>query len=123
LQSKHFERRVAELPTLGHFAAMKSRVVAHLKMKPEAEGGRHAPFTEGYRPHFVIPPDGEYLCVTAIQCPGPVAPGDEVDVEFHLDYHPRVDYSALQVGTQFEMREGSRAVATGRIERRFDDVA
>ena len=36
---------------------MRPRVVVHLKMKPEADGGRHAPFTEGYRPHFVIPPD------------------------------------------------------------------
>ena len=101
---------------------MRPRVVVHLKMKPEAEGGRHGPFTEGYRPHFVIPPNGQYLGVTAIRCPGPVAPGDEADVEFHLDYHPRVDYSALQTGTLFEMREGPRAVATGRVERRYDDV-
>lgn len=101
---------------------MKSRVVVHLTMKPEDEGGRHAPFTEGYRPHFVIPPDGEYLAVTAIRCPGPVAPGDEADVEFHLDHHPRMDYSALQTGKLFEMREGPRAVATGRVERRYDDM-
>jgi hypothetical protein len=102
---------------------MKSRVVVHLKMKSESEGGRRAPFTEGYRAHFVVPPDGEYLGVTAIHCPGRVAPGDEAMVEFDLAYHPRVDYSGLQVGTQIEMREGPRAVATGRIERRIDDVS
>ncbi len=102
---------------------MRPRVVVHLKMKPEADGGRHAPFTEGYRPHLVIPPDGEYLGVIAIRCPGPVAPGDEADVEFDLVYHPQVDYSSLRQGAEVEMREGGRAVAIGRVERRFDDVA
>ena len=89
-------------------------------MKPEAEGGRHAPFTEGYRAHFVIPSDGEYLGVIATRCPGPVAPGDEAEVEFGLVYHPNVDYRALRARSGFEMREGARAVATGRVERRLD---
>jgi translation elongation factor EF-Tu-like GTPase len=101
---------------------MRPGVVVHLKMKLEADGGRHAPFTEGYRPHFVIQPDGEYLSVIATRCPGPVAPGDEAEVEFDLVYHPNVSYNALRAGTEFEMREGARAVATGRVERRLDDA-
>ncbi|XHS80500.1 hypothetical protein ACFJGW_00995 [Burkholderiaceae bacterium UC74_6] len=92
-------------------------------MKTEADGGRHAPFTEGYRPHLVVPPDGEYLGVTATCCAGPVAPGDEAEVQFDLDYHPALDYSALRIGTEFQMREGARTVAIGRVVRRFNDAA
>jgi translation elongation factor EF-Tu-like GTPase len=95
---------------------MTHRVLVHLKMKFEADGGQPAPFTEGYRPHFVIPPDGEYLGVVAARCPGPVGPGDEADVEFDLVYQPNVDYSALREGTEFEMHEGPRVVAIGRVK-------
>jgi translation elongation factor EF-Tu-like GTPase len=98
---------------------MNPHVLVHLKMKPESSGGRHAPFTEGYRPHLIVPSQGEWLGVTATRCPGPVAPGDEAEVEFALAYHPKVDYSALIVGADFEMHEGPRVVATGTVlERR-----
>jgi translation elongation factor EF-Tu-like GTPase len=101
---------------------MTPQVLVRLKMKLEESGGRHAAFTEGYRPHFVIPPDGEYLGVIATNCPGPVSPGDEADVEFAFVYHPKVDYSALRVGAEFEMREGPRAVAIGRVLERNDET-
>ena len=100
---------------------MTPRILVHLKMKSELDGGRSAPFTEGYRSHFMIPPDGEYLGVVATRCPGPVAPGDEVDVEFGLVYHPNVDYSALDVGVEFEMREGAKAVETGEVRSKLGD--
>lgn len=98
---------------------MAPRVLVHLKMKEEECGGRHAPFTEGYRPHFIVG-DGQWLGVVATYCPRPVAPGEEADVEFALMYHPNVDYSELNVGVEFEMQEGSRVVATGRVLRRND---
>ena len=91
-------------------------------MKPENEGGRHAPIAKGYRPHFTVGDGGDWLAVTAIRCPIHVAPGEEADVEFELDYHPNVDYSPLQVGAEFAMREGSRIVATGIVLERHDGV-
>jgi len=102
---------------------MTPRIVVRLNMKSEAQGGRPAAFTEGYRPHFVVPPSDVFLSVTASCCPGPVAPGDQADVAFVLDYHPKLDYSALRVGAEFEMREGPKVVAVGRVERWLSQVA
>ena len=90
---------------------------------PEDEagsGGRASCAVHGALSSFVIPSEGEYLGVIATRCPGPVAPGDEAEVEFGLVYHPNVDYRALRARSGFEMREGARAVATGRVERRLD---
>ena len=101
---------------------MKPRILVRLKLKLEQSGGRHAPFTQGYRPHFTVG-DGEWLSVTATQCPGPVAMGDEADVEFELDYHTKVDYSALSIGAEFAMHEGPRVVATGKVLQRHDHAA
>ncbi len=99
---------------------MIPRVLVHLKMKPESGGGRHAPFTEGYRPHFIVLGHSDWLGVTATRCPGPVAPGTEADVEFELVYHPKVDYAALHAGAEFTMQEGPRVVATGTVLERHD---
>lgn len=99
---------------------MTPRILVHLSMKEEQSGGRHAPFAEGYRPHFIVGA-GEWLGVIATRCFKPVAPGEEADVEFELVYHPNVDYSALCVGAEFEMHEGPRVVATGRVLQRNDD--
>ena len=101
---------------------MKPRILVHLKMRPEQSGGRHAPFTEGYRPHFTVG-GGEWLSVTVTQCPGLVAPGDEADVEFELDYHPELDYSALSVEAEFAMHEGPKVVASGKVLQRHDHGA
>jgi translation elongation factor EF-Tu-like GTPase len=100
---------------------MNPRVLVRLKMKPEESGGRHAPFTEGYRPHFVVS-EGEWLGVIATRCTGPVAPSDEADFEFELVYHPKVDYSPLTVGAEFAMHEGPRVVATGTVLERHEQL-
>src|SRR5262245_34968196 len=102
---------------------MKPSVVTRIQMKPEASGGRHAPFTEGYCPHFVVAGHSEWLGVRVVQCPGPVAPGDEAEVVFALMYHPQLDYSVLQVGTTFDVMEGPHAVATGRVLQIHHDTA
>lgn len=102
---------------------MQPRVLIHLQMKSTANGGRNLPFFEGYRPHLVVAPDGEYLGVRAVHCPGPVEPGKEAEVEFELMYDPNVDYGALRVGIEVEMREGGRTVAVGRVVRGIEEVA
>ena len=102
---------------------MKPGVLVRIKMKPESEGGRHGPFTDGYRPHFVVPGHEVWLGVRASQCPGPICPGQETDAVFALMYHPSVDYSILKVGTSFDMMEGPRIIATGVILELRDAVA
>ena len=84
-------------------------------MRAETDGGRHGPFTEGYRPHFVVAGHSEWLGVWALECPGPVAPGDTAEVVFALLYHPAVDYSPLQPGCEFAVHEGPRVIATGTV--------
>ncbi len=84
-------------------------------MRPEFDGGRHGPFTEGYRPHFIVSGHSDWLGVWALKCPGPVSPGDTAEVVFGLLYFPAVDYSALQPGAEFAVHEGPRVVATGTV--------
>lgn len=94
---------------------MKASVLTRIQMKPYGAGGRNAPFTEDYCPDFVVSGQSERLQVRAIQCPGPVSPGEEAEVVFSLMYHPQRDYSSLQVGVTFYVMEGFRVIATGRI--------
>ena len=96
--------------------------MTHLEMKREEEGGRHSPFSENYRPHLVAAGSEDYLAVTVVNLPEDraVAPGSSAYIEFDLDYHPRVDYSALAVGSSFEIREGGRVVGTGEVTAMID---
>jgi translation elongation factor EF-Tu-like GTPase len=88
-------------------------VIVKLKMKTEADGGRHSPFNQGYCPHLVAESTSEWLGVRVIHCPEWVYPGTEAMVEFSLMYYPSLDYGALQAGTVVEVMEGPRAVGTG----------
>jgi translation elongation factor EF-Tu-like GTPase len=97
--------------------------MVQLKMKASGAGGRICSFTEGYRPHFRVVGSDVQFAVTAVLCPGAVAPGDEAEVEFEFDYPTKVDYSPLAVGAEIEMLEGSRAYATGTILKRDDHAA
>ena len=86
-------------------------------MKAEDEGGRAAPFSENYRPHLIPRRSDNWLAVTVINLPkeDAVFPATSRVVEFDLDYHPQVDYSELQVGNDFDIREGPRVVGTGTV--------
>jgi len=74
------------------------------------EGGRHTPFTTGYRPQFyfrttdvtgtVILPEGVQM----------VAPGDNVELQVEL-----IKPVALEKGLRFAIREGGRTVGAGTI--------
>lgn len=73
-----------------------------------------------YRPHFrVCNGDGKMLGVEFIDGPDePVLPGDSIHATVRFVYEPEVCYDALVVGAQFEVLEGSRVIATGRVIRR-----
>ena len=74
------------------------------------EGGRHTPFFKGYRPQFYI----QTMDVTgAVELPEGmemVMPGDNVDMKVQL-----IVPVALEVGSRFAIREGSRTVGSGVI--------
>ncbi len=68
-----------------------------------------------YRPHFRVA-GGEYLGVAFVGFPDAlVQPGESSMATVVFMYEPGVDYAALVEGAQFEVLEGARVVATGRI--------
>ena len=96
----------------------------HVKLTflPPAKGGRTPPpsFSGGlYRPHFRVGAEGEYLGVAFLDGPEHAAPDTEIEVAVALIYD--VDYSVLQPSIEFEVFEGGRCVATGRVIQSFDD--
>ena len=95
-----------------------------LRFVPPTQGGRVPPaaFSGGlYRPHFRVGSAGEYLGVVFLQGPQNATADAEFDATVALIYD--VDYSPLQPGAEFEVLEGPRVVATGRVVRRFEDDA
>jgi len=80
-----------------------------------------------YRPHLVVqdttvrqavsPADNEiepYLGVVFIEGQVPIV-GDPILATLALMYYPGVDYSALQVGATFTIREGPQIVGFGTV--------
>ena len=73
------------------------------------------PIGEGYAPHFVIDNNPTWLGVRFLNFP-PEARFEEPNrVTVELLYPDTVDYDILTQGTEFEVREGPRVVAIGRI--------
>ena len=93
---------------------------------PTENGGRRTPIclsTDApghYRPHLrVLGSDGQYLGVEFVDGPDdPVSPGASTYATVRFMYEPEVCYDTLVVGAQFEVMEGSRVVANGRVTRR-----
>ena len=76
----------------------------------QAEGGRHKPFFDGYRPQFFFRttdvtgsiklPEGVEMCM----------PGDHVNMDIELIYP-----IAIEQGLRFAVREGGRTVGAGTV--------
>jgi elongation factor Tu len=73
------------------------------------EGGRHTPFMSGYRPQFFISTT-DVTGIISTKDGNPVNPGDHVTVDFEL-----LKPAAMEVGTRFAIREGSKTVGAGVI--------
>ena len=73
------------------------------------EGGRHTPFTNGYRPQWFFGPTDVTGAITLVGADF-VIPGDRAHVRFVLD-RP----IALDRGVRFALREGSRTIGAGII--------
>ena len=92
-----------------------------LRFRATEQGGRSAPLLFGpgtyYRPHFVVP-GGDYLGVVVTRGPSePIMPGVSVGVAVGFPYD--VNYEALSEGTTFNVMEGDRLVAEGRVLRLY----
>jgi hypothetical protein len=73
-----------------------------------------------YRPHLrVRGGDGQFLGVEFVDGPDdPVPPGLKTYATLRFLYEPQVCYDALAVGAEFDVMEGGRVVAVGRVTRR-----
>ena len=76
----------------------------------QAEGGRHKPFFEGYRPQFYFRTTDVTGSVTLPAGTEMVMPGDNVLLEIKL-----ITPIAMEKGLRFAIREGGRTVGAGAI--------
>jgi elongation factor Tu len=99
-------RRGAVLVAPGSVAGHGS-FTARLYLLTEAEGGRHKPVVDGYRPQFFLrTADVPGRLVLA----APAAPGDTVEAGVVLG-----SPAAVEPGLGFAVREGGRTVAAGTV--------
>ncbi len=106
------------------------KVKAKITVLTKEEGGRGAIYDSlSYRPHIVIGdtkvrkatlgPDGKgnenYLGICFLGEGKELVQDFPYEVEFALIYHPSVDYSAVEEGAEFTVREGSHVVAYGKV--------
>ncbi|MEK6782659.1 MAG: elongation factor Tu [Bacteroidota bacterium] len=96
-------------------------VTPHAKFKAEvyvlskAEGGRHTPFFNKYRPQFYFRTTdvtGECKLPTGVEM---VMPGDNISIEVEL-----INKIAMEKGLRFAIREGGRTVGSGQVTEILD---
>ncbi|WP_409274561.1 hypothetical protein V1499_05885 [Neobacillus sp. SCS-31] len=73
-------------------------------------------FVNGYRPHFRIKGETEYLGIMFKSGPeGLVKPNEKINAQVWLNYYPGISYEKLMNGAEFEIMEGARIVGTGNV--------
>jgi len=98
----------------GQVVAAPGSITPHTKFKAEvyvltkAEGGRHTPFFQGYRPQFYFRTTDVTGVVTLPEGVEMVMPGDNVSLEGHL-----ITPIAMEKELRFAIREGGRTVGAG----------
>ncbi|MGZ0170147.1 MAG: EF-Tu C-terminal domain-related protein [Planctomycetales bacterium] len=109
-------------------------VRAEVRFLSESDGGRRTlpALTPEYRPHIVVQSadvrtvivdeDGlcreRYLGIYFVAATGALRANEAVEVTLGLAYHLSVDYSELQAGTTFTIREGGNIVGYGTVSTR-----
>lgn len=100
----------------GQVVAKSGSVTPHTKFECQVyvltkeEGGRHAPFFEGYRPQFYFRTTDVTGSVKLTGGATQVMPGDNVTLEVEL-----IQPIAMEEGLGFAIREGGRTVGSGRV--------
>ena len=87
----------------------KKKFHAYIEVLTKEDGGRHTPFFVNYRPQFYFrTTEITGVVISFEEGFEQVSPGDKVDVTVEL-----IAPVAMEVGTQFSIREGGRTVAKG----------
>ena len=100
----------------GQVLAKPNSIVASTKFDADVhilskeEGGRHTPFFDGYRPQFYFRTTDITGVINLPDNIEMVNPGEDVSVTTTL-----VSNVAMEVGTEFSIREGGRTVGRGTI--------
>ena len=105
----------------GQVLAKPGSITPHVKFKgtvyvlSQAEGGRHSPFFNGYRPQFYFQTTDITGTVQLPEEKQMVMPGDNTEINVEL-IHP----VAMEKGLRFAIREGGRTVASGQVIEIFE---
>ena len=91
------------------------RLAATLHMRTEEEGGREAPFRDGYRPYFGFWTSSPGGTITLPRERHEVKPGDDAAVQIDL-----VVPVACEVGLNFAVRESNKTVGEGVVTELLD---
>ena len=86
----------------------KTKFSAEVYVLSKEEGGRHTPFTNGYRPQFYIRTTDVTGAIKLPEGVEIIMPGDNVTMEVEL-----IAPVALEEGSRFAIREGGRTVGAG----------
>lgn len=91
----------------------KQTIITEITFK---KGIRQAlPSGSGYAPHFVAKGDSTWLAVRFLDFPTNALFDTPYQVMVELCYPDKLDYSVLDDGNDFEVHEGAKIVATGRV--------
>ena len=102
---------------------MPEFIEARIQLATSEQGGRQAPVLRAcghYAPHLRVEGEGDWLGVRLSAGPQELRPGESSAVTWELLYEG-VDYSALQVGTEFQILEGPHIVGSGTVLRRWQE--
>ncbi|MCS7297086.1 MAG: elongation factor Tu [Bacteroidia bacterium] len=105
----------------GMVVCAPNTVTPHKRFKAEAyiltkeEGGRHTPFTTGYRPQFFFRTADVTGVITLPPDVPMVMPGDNVSIEAELIYP-----IAMEKNLRFAIREGGRTIGAGQVTEILD---
>lgn len=87
-----------------------TRFKAQVYVLKKEEGGRHTPFTNGYRPQFYFRTTDVTGTIRLPEGVQMVMPGDHVELEVEL-----IQPVAIERGLKFAIREGGRTVGAGQV--------
>ncbi len=100
----------------GQVLAKPGSITPHMKFRgqvyvlTQAEGGRHTPFFNNYRPQFYIRTTDVTGSISLDPGTEMVMPGDHANLTINL-----ITQIAIEVGMSFAIREGGRTVGAGTV--------
>jgi elongation factor Tu len=85
---------------------------AQVYVLTKEEGGRHKPFTSGYRPQFYFRTTDVTGTITLAEGQEVILPGDNAKIKVQLIYPV-----AMEEGLRFAIREGGRTIGAGVVSK------